>query len=613
MAFTPNFGITNQEISLKTNTTKKPKATIGMTKQTASFYWQSMRKYKLALFFNIFSSIIAVILGFVVFRYYLALLFEALASFESGGSTAEIMRLLYISIAIVVAEALLWRVVALLMTYRINRTFRDIERRVFSRLLGHSYRFYADNFAGSIVTQFNRFLRAYHQLENILVFDVMNAFFLVASSIVLMAFLQPILSVVMLIWTVIFLSSMVFLAVKKSPYTRKESAADSLVTASVADAITNVLNIKTFARKELEKQRFFDVTQHRFEAREKSWMLNVHIGTFRWVMVLILIISYLVLSVHLVISDLASISTVLTSQLLMIAIYRALFNLNKTIEQIEQNISEAAEMTELLHREYEVQDPENPKKLVVNDGSIEFRDVSFKYADASDDVFSSLNLKIKPGEKVGLVGHSGGGKSTLTRLILRFVDINNGQILIDGQDIKQTTQHELRSQIAYVPQEPILFHRTLAENIHYGRIDATDKDIKEAAKLAQASKFIEDFPAGYDTLVGERGIKLSGGEKQRVAIALAMLSTAPILLLDEATSALDSKSEKLISKALDELMKNRTTIVIAHRLSTIKKLDRIIVMKDGQIVEDGNHEALVKNGSHYAELWNHQSGDFLED
>ena len=598
---------------MKTNTTKKPKATIGMTKQTASFYWQSMRKYKLALFFNIFSSIIAVILGFVVFRYYLALLFEALASFESGGSTAEIMRLLYISIAIVVAEALLWRVVALLMTYRINRTFRDIERRVFSRLLGHSYRFYADNFAGSIVTQFNRFLRAYHQLENILVFDVMNAFFLVASSIVLMAFLQPILSVVMLIWTVIFLSSMVFLAVKKSPYTRKESAADSLVTASVADAITNVLNIKTFARKELEKQRFFDVTQHRFEAREKSWMLNVHIGTFRWVMVLILIISYLVLSVHLVISDLASISTVLTSQLLMIAIYRALFNLNKTIEQIEQNISEAAEMTELLHREYEVQDPENPKKLVVNDGSIEFRDVSFKYADASDDVFSSLNLKIKPGEKVGLVGHSGGGKSTLTRLILRFVDINNGQILIDGQDIKQTTQHELRSQIAYVPQEPILFHRTLAENIHYGRIDATDKDIKEAAKLAQASKFIEDFPAGYDTLVGERGIKLSGGEKQRVAIARAMLSTAPILLLDEATSALDSKSEKLISKALDELMKNRTTIVIAHRLSTIKKLDRIIVMKDGQIVEDGNHEALVKNGSHYAELWNHQSGDFLED
>jgi ATP-binding cassette subfamily B protein len=270
-------------------------------------------------------------------------------------------------------------------------------------------------------------------------------------------------------------------------------------------------------------------------------------------------------------------------------------------------------MTELLHREYEVQDPENPKKLVVNDGSIEFRDVSFKYADASDDVFSSLNLKIKPGEKVGLVGHSGGGKSTLTRLILRFVDINNGQILIDGQDIKQTTQHELRSQIAYVPQEPILFHRTLAENINYGRIDATDKDIKEAAKLAQASQFIEDFPAGYDTLVGERGIKLSGGEKQRVAIARAMLSTAPILLLDEATSALDSKSEKLISKALDELMKNRTTIVIAHRLSTIKKLDRIIVMKDGQIVEDGNHEALVKNGSHYAELWNHQSGDFLED
>ena len=598
---------------MKTNTTKKPKATIGMTKQTASFYWQSMRKYKIALIVNIACSATAVTLGFVVFRYYLALLVEALSKYQSGGDTTEIMHYLYISIAIVVTEALLWRVVAFMMTYRINHTFRDLERRVFNRLLGHSYRFYADNFAGSIVTQFNRFVSAYHRLENILVFDVLNALVLVLASIILMAFLQPLLSIVMFVWTSLFLSSMIFLAVKKSPYTRREAAADSLVTAGIADVITNMLNVKTFARRELEESRFIDITEDRFKARKKSWLLNVHIGTFRWIMVLILIISYLFLSVYLIVNGEASISTVLTSQLLMIAIYRALFNLNKTIEDIEQNVSEAAEMTEILYREYEVKDPENPKKLVVKDGSIEFRDVSFKYADASEDVFSNLNLMIKPGEKVGLVGHSGGGKSTLTRLILRFVDINNGQILIDGQDIKQTTQHELRSQIAYVPQEPILFHRTLAENIHYGRIDATDKDIKEAAKLAQASKFIEDFPAGYDTLVGERGIKLSGGEKQRVAIARAMLSTAPILLLDEATSALDSKSEKLISKALDELMKNRTTIVIAHRLSTIKKLDRIIVMKDGQIVEDGNHEELVAGSGHYAELWNHQSGDFLED
>ena len=280
---------------------------------------------------------------------------------------------------------------------------------------------------------------------------------------------------------------------------------------------------------------------------------------------------------------------------------------------MERSLSEAVEMTEIINREIDVVDPPKPKKLKSKNPTITFKDVKFYYADANEPVFDGLDLEIKAGQKVGLVGHSGGGKSTFTRVLLRFADITSGEILIDGQNIAKTTQDDLRAQIAYVPQEPILFHRSILENIRYGRPEASKADVIKAAKLAHAHEFVKELSQGYDTLVGERGVKLSGGEKQRVAIARAMLSRSPILVMDEATSALDSKSEKLITQALDELMKKRTTIVIAHRLSTIRKLDRILVMENGQIVEDGSHASLLRKKGRYAELWSHQSGDFLPD
>ena len=227
-------------------------------------------------------------------------------------------------------------------------------------------------------------------------------------------------------------------------------------------------------------------------------------------------------------------------------------------------------------------------------------------------LFRNFSLHITPGEKVGLVGSSGSGKTTLTKLLLRFADIDSGAIMIDEQNIAEVTQASLRSQIAYVPQEPLLFHRSVRENIAYGRADATDAEIEQAAKKAGAYDFITQLQDGFDTLVGERGVKLSGGQRQRIAIARAIVKDAPILVLDEATSALDSESEVLIQKSLKTLMKNRTSIVIAHRLSTIAKLDRIIVMHNGKIVEDGSHEQLLKHGGHYAKLWQHQSGGFID-
>jgi ATP-binding cassette subfamily B protein len=230
-----------------------------------------------------------------------------------------------------------------------------------------------------------------------------------------------------------------------------------------------------------------------------------------------------------------------------------------------------------------------------------------------DSLFSKLNLHIKAGEKIGLVGHSGSGKTTLTKLLLRFNDIDSGEILIDGQNVAAITQEDLRRHVAYIPQEPLLFHRSIRENIAYGKPEASDEEIEEAAKKAYATEFIDKLPAGYNTLVGERGVKLSGGQRQRIVIARAILKDAPILVLDEATSALDSESEKYIQAALMELMKKRTAIVIAHRLSTIQKMDRIIVLDHGTIVEEGSHKDLIKQNGTYAKLWAHQSGGFIEE
>jgi ATP-binding cassette subfamily B protein len=286
---------------------------------------------------------------------------------------------------------------------------------------------------------------------------------------------------------------------------------------------------------------------------------------------------------------------------------------NQALRNYNRAIGDASDMVAILNTPAEVTDPKQPLKVAMNRGKISFRDVSFAHKDAHDAIFQNLNLRIKPGEKVGLVGHSGSGKSTLVRLLLRFSDIDSGSIEIDGQNIAKVTQNDLRRAIAYVPQEPLLFHRTIAENIGYSNPSAPPEQIAAVAKKANATEFIETLPKKYETLVGERGIKLSGGQRQRIAIARAMLKNAPILVLDEATSALDSASEVLIQDALWKLMEGRTAIIIAHRLSTIQKMDRIIVLDDGKVAEEGTHKELIGKNGVYANLWQHQSGGFLEE
>ncbi len=296
----------------------------------------------------------------------------------------------------------------------------------------------------------------------------------------------------------------------------------------------------------------------------------------------------------------------------MLSLFDKLWDLSKAMTRFVKSLTDVKEITDLFEQIPEILDPENAEISRVSNGSIFVDNIFFSYVD-NHEVFSNFSLEIKPGEKVGLVGHSGSGKSTLTKILLRFADVQKGSIEIDGQNIKNIAQDDLRKAISYVPQESILFHRTLRENISYGDPDATEEEIIEASKKAHAHEFIKDLQFGYDTLVGERGIKLSGGERQRVAIARAMLKKSPILILDEATSSLDSISEKYIQESFAELMKGRTTIVIAHRLSTVQKLDRIIVLDKGKIVEEGTHAELLGKKGYYFELWSHQTGGFLSE
>jgi ATP-binding cassette subfamily B protein len=306
-----------------------------------------------------------------------------------------------------------------------------------------------------------------------------------------------------------------------------------------------------------------------------------------------------------------TIGTFVLAQTYIVGLASQLWGLNRIIRQVYQSFADSKEMVEILLQKYEIADVPHAKNLVVNDGKITFDKVSFSFGKEGE-VISNLNVTIKPGEKIAIVGPSGAGKTTFVRLIMRLYNINAGSISIDDQDISHVTQDSLRENISFVPQDPVLFHRTLMENIRYGRRDATDEEVITAARLAHCAEFIESLPLKYDTFVGERGIKLSGGERQRVAIARAILKKAPILIFDEATSSLDSYSESLIQDALENLMTNSTTIVIAHRLSTVKKMDRIISMENGKIVEEGTHDELSnKESGLYKKLWDLQVGGFL--
>lgn len=485
----------------------------------------------------------------------------------------------------------------------------------FEYLVNQDYSFFADRFSGSIVTQASRFAKVYTTFNDTMFFDLIPQLSIVVISVgVMMHYNLIIGSVTLVAW--LFTSAVVVkFALARLPMRRAAVAKESEQIGELADTITNALTVKTFAAENREIKRYHAINEIRGGLLLRSWRRAVRNG---WIIESLCAILQMIVFVGGILAVKHHSLSIAIFLLFQIYILRIMANIQRStwiVRQLEVVAGDGQEMTELLEEAPLVQDKPSAAKSNIKRGAIGFQDMTFQYADAglTKLLFEDFNLDIKSGEKIGLVGPSGGGKTTITRLLLRFMDIQAGSIMIDGQDIRDIKQQDLRRAIAYVPQEPVLFHRSIKENIGYSRPSASDAEIIAVAKKAFAHEFIATLPAGYDTLVGERGVKLSGGQRQRVAIARAMLSGAPILVLDEATSALDSGSEILIQKALWQLMKDKTAVVIAHRLSTIQRLDRIVVLDGGKIIEQGSHKALLKQGGLYAELWSHQSGGFIEN
>ena len=486
-----------------------------------------------------------------------------------------------------------------------NATFRTLLRK--------DQNFYVNEKLGALTSRFIDFVRSHVALQDLFILRTLSFCLSLIVGLGLVAASSPLLAVLLFGLIVSILIEIRIFTKIRRPYRMERKRLVGEVHGEVADSLTNNLLVKTFANekseiKHLEKQ------SHRLQnIFIKDIGLFAIDGAVRNTIMVITQVIGISICAYMVWHNSMSLAVAIFAIAYLQRIASQIFMLGEIVNGYDEGLLQAAPMSDILMHKNTVFDAADAKPLVISSPTIELKGASYHYSDSDTLVLKDIDLSIPAGQKVGLVGHSGAGKTTVVQLLLRFSDVTGGSINVASQDIRTVTQTSLRENIAYVPQEPMLFHRSLRENIAYGKSDATDKEILMAAKQANALDFIKALPEGLDTTVGERGVKLSGGQRQRIAIARAILKDAPILVLDEATSALDSESEKLIQGSLEELMKNRTSIVIAHRLSTIAKLDRIIVLEKGTIIEDGTHAELLKQKGTYAKLWNHQSGGFIEE
>lgn len=580
-----------------------------VTKETFRIYWTHSKKYP-----GLLLGMAVGVLGFTGFATYAPFWYKRFFDMLAQGIREDLSgfyQVLVVILLINMAEWFFFRFGDMIIIRFQPYVMRDLKNTCYEYLHKHSFGYFTDNFAGSLVRRVNRYARSFEDIADIAYWHVGGTALRVIIILIAVAFWNKYIAMIIAAWAVLYIVGSVWIARVQMKYDQAAADQDTKTTGHLADTITNNVNIKLFSAYTRENTSYNEHTHTLALLQKKSWGIKSYTDAAQALLMIGLEFGVFYMAIGFWQKGTFSVGDFALIQAYVIQLFNFLWGLGRQIRKMYSSLADAEEMTEILLTEHEIQDTADAQTLTVTQGDVQFNTITFTY-NKGITIFKDFDLHIEPGERVALVGASGSGKSSLMKLLFRFVDVNSGAITIDGTDIRDVTQDSLRDALSLVPQDPILFHRTLMENIRYGKPNATNKEVMQAAKLAHCHEFISAFPEGYKTLVGERGVKLSGGERQRIAIARAILKNAPILVLDEATSSLDSESEHLIQDALEKLMRGKTTIVIAHRLSTIMQMDRIIVMGDGKIIEQGSHTELIsKKKGQYKKLWDIQVGGFI--
>lgn len=581
------------------------------TRRTLHYYWQVTRKHLglfIALMVSTFTYIALLSYGN---PYVMSLIVDRVSA--SPVAAAEVFDVFAPYIGALLAINVVGQAASKLQDYFLYKleiaVNYDLATMCFDALCNQSMSFHSNRFGGTLVSQTSKFTSAYSQLIETLNWPFTAVFTSIVATCIILLPRVPLFVAILMVMLVVYAAVSYYLYKRILNLNEKAAGAQNQLSGELADSVANILAVKTYGREDYERG-LFDAANREVVARDSKRMwasLTRGIITAAITVVIMAVTSVFISGGN------AWFGITPGTLVVMFTYTYNLTNqfnfINAGLQKFNRAFGDASGMTAVLDEPRLVADAPDAADLAVTRGDIDFEGIGFSYEDgsATTRVFEDFNLQIPAGQRIGLVGMSGSGKTTLTKLLLRLSDIQEGTITVDGQDISKITQQSLRRQIAYVPQEPLLFHRSIAENIAYGRPDASIEQIREAARQANALEFIEQLPQGFETVTGERGVKLSGGQRQRIAIARAMLADCPVLVLDEATSALDSESEHLVQDALSKLMAGRTAIVVAHRLSTVASLDRIVVLSNGRIVEDGPHTELVGHGGEYAHLWARQT------
>lgn len=485
-------------------------------------------------------------------------------------------------------------------------------RALYEYLTLHSKDYFNSRFAGSLVNKIGNAVDGTESVFENLLWRFIPLILGLFWYVILTWVNSPLLGLIIAIWSVLFLMANIWFAKKLVPRSHQFAESLSNLKGSIVDSISNISLVHEYAYIAGEREYINKFIKKQQDKGLAEWKLSEWVLVANGILIFIFMFLMITTSVYLFQNNAISIGVVVMTIAIVSELIGQLLFIGMEIKNTTKFYGEANEGLKEILKEHVIVDTPNATDLIFSEGTLAVENISFDYENTK--VFKDFSLVIPAGQKVGLIGRSGAGKTTFVSLLLRHFDVRDGAIKIDGQDIKDVTQDSLRRVIAFVPQDTSLFHRTIRENIRYSNPKATDKDIDTAAKQAQADEFIEKLPQGYDTLVGERGVKLSGGQRQRIAIARAFLKDAPILILDEATSSLDSESEGIIQVSLAKLMKGRTVIAIAHRLSTLKEMDRLIIISNGKIVEDGSPDELLKNtNGQFKKMWDHQVKGFIID